>query len=162
MKTTTIPARNHGMSLVEMLMTISIIAILSSLAISNFAGINEKSKASVAKELLERTNTAVHRFNETNYELVVNVATDGSDGMAVIRTLQYRKPVNPSVGSPYLANNWNPDISSSTLDYRLVWSRTLFKLVNPGDMGTGIKVDFSGAALTTPYTFPTGYTMAGK
>ncbi len=162
MKTTTIPARSHGFSLTELVMVVGIIGTLSAVAISNFTGYNSNSRAAYAKELLERVNSAVHRFSDANYPMRVHVVSDGSDASWVIQTLQYRKPVNPAVGSPYLANNWTPVISSSTSDYRLIWNNKLFVLANPGDAGAGVKVDFDGASLSTPFNFPSNFTMAGR
>ncbi len=162
MKNTTIPARKHGFSLVEMIVVVSVMGILSAVTLSHFSGFNEASRAAVATELQERVNGALRRFNDGNYQMKVHVVTDGSDASWVIQTLQYRKSVNPAVGSPYLANNWTPVISSSTSDYRLVWKGTLFVLVNPGDTGVGVKVDFDGASLSTPFNFPSGFTMAGS
>lgn len=162
MKTTTTPARQQGFSMTELVVVVTVIGILSSLAISKFSGFNGASRAAFAKELLERVNTAVHRFNDCNYQMKVHVITDGSDSSWVIQTLQYRKSVNPAVGSPYLPNNWTPAISDNTSDYRLVWAGTLFKLINPGDTGVGVKVDFDGASLSTPYNFPSDFTMAGR
>jgi hypothetical protein len=117
----------------------------------------------VATNLVETLNTAVHKFNECNYELVY-AATDGStaDEMAIVRTLQYRDPTNPAIGSPYVRPDWSPASSSNTNDYRIVWTGTLFKLVSPGTSATGMKVDFDGGDLGKTYTYPPGYTTVGQ
>ena len=162
MKTTNNRTLRQAFSLAEIVVVVAIIGTLSAVAIANFSGLNNASRDTYAKELLERVNNAVHRFNDSNYQLKAHVVTDGSDASWIIQTLQYRKPVNPAVGSPYLANNWTPATSQSTSDYRLVWTGKLFKLLNPGDSGVGVKVDFDGGSLSTPYTFPSDFTMAGR
>lgn len=162
MKTTTTAARHQGFSITEMVIVVAVIGILSAMAISKYSGFNEASREVFARELLERVNTAVHQFNDGNYQLELSTTTDGSDASWVIQTLQYRKPMNPAVGSPYLANNWTPVISDNTEDYRIVWAGKLFKLVYPGTFGAGVKVDFDGASLSTPFNFPSDFTMAGR
>jgi hypothetical protein len=136
---------------------------LAGAAITAMPRILGSSKTVVARNLVETLNTSVHRFNQTNYELVVAVAgTSGDDELLVLRTLQYRDSGNPAMGSPYMRTDWNPVVSSSTLDYRIVWAGSLYRLVEPGAAGTGLKVNFEGTDLGTPYVFPTGFTMAGK
>ena len=162
MKTTTPTARRNGFSFIELVVVVAVIGIVSAVAIANYSGLNDSSREVFAKELLERVNNAVHRFSDSNYPMRVHVFSDGSDSSWVIQTLQYRKPVNPAIGSPYLPNNWSPEISTDVKDYRLVWADKLFKLVEPGDMGVGVKVDFNGASISTPYNFPSNFTMAGR
>jgi prepilin-type N-terminal cleavage/methylation domain-containing protein len=154
----------RGMSMVEILVSIAIVAILTTLAIPTYMGYFSSSKTTIAGSLLETLNTAVHRFNEGNYELVVTpgMDTQAQVELAVLRTLQYRNPLNPKVGSPYIHTRWNPVASSDTADYRLQWKGTLFVLLAPGTAGTGLKVDFKSADLGTPYVFPSDFTMAGS
>lgn len=152
------------MSLVEVLVSISIVAILSMLAIPSYMNYFGTSKETLAGTVLETLNTAVHRFNEGNYELRVSpgTGTDAAVELAVVRTLQYRNPLNPRVGSPYIHNHWNPTASSNVNDYRLQWKGTLFGLLTPGTSGSGLKVVFDGGDLTTPYVFPSNFTLAGS
>ena len=104
------------MSLPEILVSVSVVAILTMLAIPNYMSYFGSSKATLASSLLETLNTAVHRFNEGNYELSVTAGTDSTASveLSVVRTLQYRNPLNPKVGSPYMHARWNPVASSST------------------------------------------------
>ncbi len=153
-----------GMSLMEILVTISIVAILSVVAIPTYMSYFSSSHATIASARTETVNTAVHRFNECNYELNLAAGSDSAATveLSVIRTLQYRNPLNPKVGSPYVHARWNPVASSSTLDYRLQWKGTLFALLAPGTSGTGLKIDLKGGDMGTPYTFPANYTMVGN
>lgn len=158
-----VPATPRGMSLVEILVCVSIIAIITAVSIPAYTGYYASSRDATARERVEMLNTAVHRFNEGNYELLVPVVlTDTTDELLVLRTLQYRNPVYPKVGSPYCRNNWNPSASSASADYRIRWAGSLFILLKPGIAGTGLKIDFEGKDSTTAYQFPSGYTMAGS
>jgi len=152
------------MSLVEILVSISIIAILSMIAIPTYMSYFTSSKDTLASSLLETLNTAVHRFNEGNYELNVAAGTDSSASveLSIVRTLQYRNPLNPKVGSPYVHPRWNPVASSNSSDHRIKWKGTLFVLLTPGTAGSGLKVDFNAGDMGTPYTFPADFTMAGS
>lgn len=163
MKTSTTRQRRRGFTMTEVTIVVAIAGIMSAIAIPSYTGYLDKSRAAIASNLLETVNNGLHRFNEANYELLYP-ASDGTttDELAVLRTLQYRKPVNPIVGSPYVRNNWSPTSSSNTQDYRIVWTGSLFKLLPPGQSGTGLKVAFDASDLGTPYNFPSNFSMAGQ
>ena len=147
----------------ETLTVIAIIGVLAAIAIPNMRGLLGTSKTTIANNLVETLNTAVHRFNQTNYELLATaVSNSAQDELLTLRTLQYRNPTNPKPGSPYMRHDWNPTASSSASDYRVVWSGSLYKLLEPGESGTGLKVDFEGGDLGEPFVFPSGFTMAGQ
>jgi prepilin-type N-terminal cleavage/methylation domain-containing protein len=153
----------RGFSLSEVLVTVAVIGVLAGVAIPIYSNLLSPSKEVVARNLLEVLNTGVHRFNQSNYELLfTGVAPSGQDEMLILRTMQYREPANPKVGSPYVRNDWNPLISNSADDYRIMWMGNLFKLLVPGQAGTGMKVDFDGKDLGVPFVFPEGFNMAGK
>jgi type II secretory pathway pseudopilin PulG len=152
------------MSLVEILVSITIMAILTMVAIPTYMAYFNSSKDALASNLLETLNSGVHRFNEGNYELNVTPGTDSSAAveLSILRTLQYRNPLNPKVGSPYVHARWNPVASSNTDDHRLKWKGTLFILLPPGTAGSGLKVDFNSGDMGTPYSHPADFTMAGS
>lgn len=152
-----------GISLAEVLTVIAVIGILAAVAIPSISGVFSPSKTAIARNLVETLNGAVHRFNQTNYELLfTGVSVSGQDEMLILRTMQYRNPANPAPGSPYMRNDWNPAISSSSADYRIMWMGNLYRLLEPGQSGTGLKVNFDGSDLGVPFVFPPGFTMAGK
>ena len=153
----------RGLSMAEVLTVVAIIGVLVAIAIPNVGGLLGSSKATVARNLVETLNQAVHRFNQTNYEMLIPaVSSSSEEELLVLRTLQYRNPANPKPGSPYMRRDWNPATSSNTSDYRVAWSGSLYKLLAPGQSGTGLKVDFGGGDLGEPFVFPSGYTMAGQ
>lgn len=147
----------------EVLTVIAILGVLAAVAIPGYTGSLGPSKTAIARNLTETLNNAVHRFNQTNYELLfTGVAVSGQDEMLILRTMQYRNPDNPAPGSPYMRVDWNPAVSSSTADHRIMWTGTVYRLLEPGQSGTGLKVNFEGADMGTPFVFPPGFTMAGK
>ncbi len=155
--------RSRGFSMAEVVTVIAILGVLAAIIIPLMQGSLSGSKNAIARNLVETMNQAVHRFNQTNYELLfTGVAPSGQDEMLILRTMQFRDPARPKPGSPYIRPDWNPDISSSSGDYRVMWSGALYQLLVPGQAGTGIKVKFDASDLTTPFVFPPGFTMAGK
>lgn len=156
------PSRD-GFSLAELMVAIALVGLIAAIAIPIYGSCMESSRAVMAGNVKETLNSAIHRYNQANSELAYPASDGGTaDEMTILRTLQYRAPNNPAPGSPYVRNDWNPSVSSSTSDYRIAWSGTLYKLLVPGQAGSGIKVRFDGADLGTPYVFPPDYTQAGK
>ncbi|MEZ0275027.1 MAG: type II secretion system protein [Roseimicrobium sp.] len=153
----------RGVTMAEILTAIAIMGVIAAVAIPHITGTLSASKETISRNLVETMNQAVHRFNQTNYELLyTGLAPSAQDEMLVLRTLQFRDPDRPKIGSPYLRTDWNPDGSTSLSDYRIVWSGVMYTLVLPGQPGTGIRVNFDGTDITTPFIFPPGFTMAGK
>jgi type II secretory pathway pseudopilin PulG len=145
------------------IVVIAVIGIGVMIAIPMYSNSMGGSREAIARNTLETLNTAVHKFNMSNYELLfTGVAPSGQDEMLILRTMQYRDPVRPKPGAPYMRNDWNPDISTSSDDYRLMWSGTIYKLLKPGEPGAGLKVVFDASDLGTPFEFPPNFTMAGK
>ena len=150
-----------GFSLAELVVVIAIIGVLAGVTIYGYQNMKDSTQRTVARNSLETINQAIHRFNEANYEIYYS-GPPGITEMQILRTLQYRNPSNPATGSPYVRSDWNPAISSATTDYRLVWTGTLYKLVEPGTAGKGLKIDFTGSDLGVPYDFPPNFSLAGK
>ncbi len=152
-----------GISLVEVITVIGVLGILAAVAIPSVSGVMSPSKVALARNTVETLNGGVHRFNQTNYELLfTGVSASAQDEVLILRTMQYRNPSNPAPGAPYVRNDYNPTTSSSTSDYRAVWMGNLYKLLEPGQSGTGLKIVFDGSDLGVPFVFPPGFTMAGK
>jgi prepilin-type N-terminal cleavage/methylation domain-containing protein len=156
-------ASRCGFSLAEMVIVVAIIGVLAAVAVIGMRVTTSGSKKVVATNLKETLNTAIHRFNSANYELILApIAQSGTDELSVVRTLQYKNPASFKPGAPYIRRNWNPVVSNDTKFYRLQWSGTLFSLLDEGVAGYGLKVDMEGGDLGTPYVFPSNFTMAGQ
>jgi len=152
-------------SIAEVVTVIAILGVLAGIAVRMISNVISPSKGIIAENWVETLNQGVHRFNQSNYELLFTaVAPSGQDEMLILRTMQFRDPVaaKAKIGAPYIRNDWNPAISNKLTDYRIVWTGNLFKLAPPGTAGTGLKFDFEGRDITTPFVFPEGFNMAGK
>lgn len=150
----------QGFSLSEMVITISLLGILSGVAMVSLHSGFSASQETLALDRLETVNRAVHQYSVSNTELVFNAKADSAaDEIYLLRKLQYRNPneAKAAVGSPYLPPNYNPAISSTATEFRLRWNGRLFELLRPGQNGTGLKVAFDGSDMTQPFVFPPNF-----
>jgi len=160
--------RSAGFSMVEALIVIAIIGILSALAVPQMGGILNGSKRSVSQNLLDSLNKATREFSHAYWSLrtTPDPAT-GSDELAILRTLQWRESDTAAGGElhakgPFMRPDWSPLTSASTTDYRLVWSGSSWRLVEPNQTGAGLKIDFNASDVGTTYTYPANYKPVGQ
>lgn len=160
---------SRGFSLVEAVTTIAVMGVLAAIGIATFGDISSRSKDTIAQNLTETLNHATRNFSHANWDMRFNaVATSSGDEMMVLRSLQWREPdgfANQKeiyYKGPYMRADWNPATSSSTDDWRIQWTGSSWKLLKKGTVGAGIKVDFDGADLGTPYAFPPNFTPVGS
>lgn len=150
----------------EMIVVISVIGILAGIAIVQLIGINNGARDTVARQKLEVLNKAVAAHQEANardnLESLLPAPGATWDELKVLQQLQYRDPVRPTVGSPYVVTNYRPATSANTQDYRIMWTGGNFRLLTPGTAGSGIKVVFDGTDLGPDIIFPPGYKWSGK
>lgn len=154
-----------GFSMTELVIVISILGVLATIAVSTFPSLLESSKVVVASERVESLNRALHTFAQQNYEMVFNrMDTSGADEMVVLRTIQYRNTDidRAKIGSPYFDPRYNPILSSNATDYRIRWFGRGYELLRPGASGTGIKMNSDGTDFTTAFVFPPNFQMAGR
>ncbi len=155
----------RGYSMTEVIIVISIIGVFAGIAVGGFNRFLGGTKDAVAAERQERLNQGLHRFAQHNYELVYNsLEHSATDELAVLRTLQYRNTDEDlaTIGAPYMDPRYRPVASSSDKEYRLRWTGKLFELLQPGEPGTGLLMDFAGTDFTTPFVFPPNFQMAGR
>lgn len=149
----------------EMVVVISIIGVLCTIAVGSYGSFLSGGKDAIAQERQESLNQSLHRFAQQNYELLFNRMDHVvSDEMVVLRTLQFRDPDEDRAqpGSPFFDPRYNPVSSSAENEYRLRWTGRLFELLKPGTAGTGLLLNFSGTDFTTPFQFPPNFEMAGR
>jgi len=157
--------RPLGFSLTEMIITISLLAIVAGIALISMSGTYEASQDALARERLEVLNRGLNKFTTTGYELTFPPRPDsGADEMFVLRSLQYRNPdpARARVGSPYVTSVYNPTVSSEVSDHRLRWTGRLYELLMPGQSGTGLKIAFDSSDMTEAFQFPPNFQTAGR
>ena len=157
--------REGGFSMSELVVVISILGVLSSLAIHSFGQFMGGSRDALASERQEMLNQALYRFAQQNYEMVFTASNGAvTDEMVVLRSLQYRDPniKRAQSGSPYFDPRYNPVSSSDITSHRLRWTGKLFELLKPGQSGTGLLMDFEGQDFTTAFVFPPNFQTAGR
>ena len=133
--------RAAGFSMAEMLTTVAVIGVMSAIMMKVFAHVKERSSEIIATDLVETVNQALTKFVQGQYKItIVEDADSADDEEAILALLQERDPTVP--GTPYLRADWNPVASSSVDDYRIQWKGQRFILVDPGEAGFGLKVDF--------------------
>lgn len=150
----------------EMILVISLLGILATLALSQFSGATQSSKMVVAREKLESLNQGLIAYNTVvreAYKIESFAArTDTGDENTVLLALEFRHSTNPSPGAPYLDPRYRPDTSSSSEEYRIQWSGTMFKLLTPGQSGSGLLVAFDGSDMKTPFPFTDSFRPLGR
>ncbi|MFT5469352.1 MAG: type II secretory pathway pseudopilin PulG [Verrucomicrobiales bacterium] len=147
-----------GLSLVDMIVTVSIVGIMSAVAVAGYKNFYESSSTAVARNTVETMNYAVSKYLQLEgTKLYDMVAVDGNadDEMKVLYNLQWD---DGSPGQPYMRNDFRPGTSSSTDDYRAIWNGSTYELKTPGETGAGIKIELSGVDFGRPVSFPGDFT----
>lgn len=157
--------RRHAYSMSEMIITISVIGVLAGLVVPSLTGTLAGSKEAIANDRLELLNQALNEWAHAFKEYSM-APQDGSasDELTILLDLEYRNPdANKTLpGSPFVEPRYRPQASSNTADYRIVWAGYRFKLLRPGQSGTGIKIPFDGSDYGTPYTYPSNFSTSGR
>jgi len=139
-----------GFSLTEILVTVAVVGILAAVAVSTMDSILPGSKSTVAHNVVETLNQGVNRYVQLHGLDLRSVAADDSSGdgeLAVLRALQWDSPTDPDPGAPCVRPDYDPSISGSDEDYRILWNGEFFELREPGAAGTGLKVEFDASDL---------------
>lgn len=124
------------MSLTEVLVVISFLAIVAAISIPSISHLVTNSSYETAKRNLNYLNGAVIAFNQGNRELT-NSAASGVE-QTIFEYLRYRDTVNPAPGSPYLPPTATYVASSDSSTYRAQWNGRMFRIVAPGTDGSGL------------------------
>ncbi len=157
--------RGNGFSMTELVIVISTLGVLATVAITSFSHLLGSGKSAIAEERREMLNQGLHRFAQENYEMIFSrLDSATADEMVILRTIQYRNP-NPlrsKTGSPYVDPRYNPLVSSDSKEYRLRWTGRNYELLRPGVSGSGLLMDFEASDFTTAFVFPPNFKMAGR
>lgn len=154
-----------GFSMTELVIVISIMGVMATIVVAAFSQFLDGGKDALAGERLENLNQALHRYAQTNNEMLeTKLPSSGADETMVLRKLQYRNPNEDlaKVGSPYFDPSYNPVASAADTTYRLRWTGRLFELLRPGKSGTGLLMNFEGTDFTTPFVFPPDFDTDGR
>ncbi len=159
----------RAMSLVEVMVTVAVLGIIAAIGMSTYGDITRKSKDTIADNLVDTLNKATRNFSHANWDLRFNaMPASAGDEMLVLRSLQWREADGAAnqkedfYKGPYMRNDWNPETSTSDTDWRIQWTGSSWKTLYPGETGAGIKVNFDGTDLGTPFTFPDNFKPVGS
>jgi prepilin-type N-terminal cleavage/methylation domain-containing protein len=154
----------RGYSLAEMIWVVALIGVLASLAIPQFGSGMDAAKLAAARQKVEMLNEGLSKFaHAAGYQISRTPMSSGADEILVVRDLQSRSEEHTIIGSPFVDPTYNPASSSSTSDYRILWtSNFTFKLLLPGQSGTGLKIPFDGSDIGPPWVTPAGYNPGGR
>lgn len=158
-------SRAGAYSLTELVITISIMSVLASVVILSMNSAFTASMETLAIERMEMLNHGLNRWSAANNEMIFIRRDDSTaDELKVLRDLQYRNPNEAlaSVGSPFVAPEYNPPTSSSTQDYRIRWNGRNYELLRPGEAGSGLLMVYDGSDYTKPFQFPENYQSSGR
>ena len=158
-----------GFSLMEVITAVATMGIMAAIGISAFGKISDRSRDTVAANLVDTLNKATRNFSHANWDLRFNaVAASAGDEMMVLRSLQWREPDGSAnqkeifYKGPYMRADWNPATSTDTKDWRIQWTGSSWSLLKPGTAGAGLKVNFDATDLGAPYVFPNNFTPVGS
>lgn len=149
----------------EMVIAIAVIGVLAGIVIPGFSGALNGSKEVMATEKVEMLNQGLNAYAHSYKEYTYTASnSSAADELTVVLDLQYRNPDDDKAltGAPFVRTDYRPKSSSDTNDYRILWTGMRFKLLRPGDVGTGIKVEFDGTDNGTPFVFPANYSSSGR
>ncbi len=127
-----------GMSLTEVLVVISFLAIITAVSVPSIIGLVTSSSGGTAERNLNYLNGSVIAFNQSNWELFLAASSGSDDEQAIFDSLRYRAATNPAPGSPYLPPTATFVASSTNSTYRAKWNGRMFEIIVPGSNGTGL------------------------
>jgi type II secretory pathway pseudopilin PulG len=138
--TTPLHLRTLAVSLVELLVVITVLAVIAAISLPWVLNMVPASQYGLAERNLNYLNGAVLNFNQSNWELVLTASSGTDDELAIFNSLRYRAASNPAPGSPYLPDTVKFDVSTNASDYRARWTGRMFELTSPGSSGAGINL----------------------
>ncbi len=153
---------SHGISLIEMVVTVTVIGILAASSIGVYERIVDTSKRTVAENHVETLNQAVKKYVQLRSTDILSVPANTSSSFEefdILRAMQWNHPdaAQSDPGAPYMRPDYDPPLSGSASDYRAVWNGTFFQLAEPGEVGAGLKIVFDASDLGRAVVFPNNF-----
>lgn len=124
--------------MVELLITVSIIAILAGIAISQITSVLPEARQETGIDAVNFLNRGVQHYNQVNSEITIPSAADTTDEIAVLALLKTRSATAP--GSPYIPASFTVISSNNAGTLRMYWTGRFFKAIPEGTAGTGIAI----------------------
>ena len=153
--------RLHGFSMTEMVITISIVGVLATIAVISMSDMVGNGKNVLAQQRMEMLNSGLNQMAMNGRQIFTTPQlTSALDENLVVMTLQMRDEM--MVGSPYVVPNYLPKASSDGTTYRLRFTGHRFELLLPGQAGTGLKVEFDGSDMGPARIFPSNFRPFGS
>jgi prepilin-type N-terminal cleavage/methylation domain-containing protein len=154
--TTQRKASRSGFSMTEMVVCISILGVMASIAIISMSEMTTSGKNVIAVQRMEMLNNGLLRMANSGRGISSPAQlTSSIDEELIVMTLQMRD--EGLVGSPFVLPTYRPKSSSSTQDYRLRFNGVRFELLTPPLPGIGLKIDFDGSETGPARTFPPNF-----
>ena len=152
-----------GFSLTEIVVTVAVLGVLTSIAVTSFSNSSDVAKRTVVVDHVELLNRALAAYSQNCWKMPTAAAAgDTTDEFKVLRSLQWTFPPSQlKIGSPYFDPKYSPSASSNTNDFRIRWNGVTFEVLDPGQSGTGLKFGGGNDFAKTPYSFPSDYKPEG-
>ena len=155
----TLYQRNRGLSLVEMLASLALIGILSTIAMSNYKDLFGSSERVICRDFAEQINEALKEFQQSAWGITLPPDdASADDEIKIVQSLQYKDIT--IFGSPFFRLDWIPSEGDDVDTYRLRWNGATLQLIEPGTTGHGIWFDPQGSQFGTRVTLPAGFQPA--
>ncbi len=157
MSPSTTPNKLHGepgrgTTMVEMLIVISIIGVLSSIAVVGYKKIMDNSTAALTGSFVEELNNGLKEFEQNCWKVDVAADDNGTtEEQNILWAIQYQDPQH--FGSPYFRQDWSPAESTDTEMFRIRWNGANFQLIPIGTAGNGLEFNPDGSDFIQT-TFP--------
>lgn len=147
---------NRGLSVVELLISLAMIGILSTIAISNYKDLFGSSERVLCRDFTEQINGALKEFQQSAWGITLAVDdASADDEIRIVQSLQHKDVT--IFGSPFLRLDWIPAEGDDVETYRLRWNGATLELIEPGTTGHGIWFDPQGSQFGTRVTLPPGF-----